>query len=104
MDAVSSDLPLEGSVVAIAQLHTEHHQEASAIERGIDRATAAFGRPASLGFLSLIVCLWVGVSLMLSRMGVAPFDPPPVPLARQRRCPDVSLHGHSNPGHSKAGR
>lgn len=81
MDAVSSDLPphIEGSVQAIAQLHAEHHQQASAIERAIDRATATLARPASLGILSLIVCLWVGVSLMLPRMGVVPFDPPPFP-------------------------
>ena len=80
-DAVSSDLTqqIEGSVGAIAHLHAEHHQQASAIERWIDRATAALGMPASLGILSVTVCLWVGMSLMLTQIGVAPFDPPPFP-------------------------
>ena len=80
-DAVGSDLmqQIEGSVGAIAQLHAEHHQQASSIERWIDRATAALGMPSSLGILSLTVCLWVGMSLMLLLIGVAPFDPPPFP-------------------------
>jgi uncharacterized membrane protein len=70
--------PIEGAAVrVIAQLHAEHHQQASAIEHAIDRATATIGRPAFLGILTGIVCLWVGVNLLLPRIGGEAFDPPP---------------------------
>ena len=77
----NSGLPphIEGTILAIAQLHAEHHQDASRIDRAIDRATASLGSPAFLGLIGLIVTLWIGANLILPSVGGVPFDPPPFP-------------------------
>jgi uncharacterized membrane protein len=79
MDQNNTKLPshIEGTVQAIAQLQAEHHQEASGIDHAIDRATAVLGRPAFLGILTSIICLWTGANLLLPLLGFVPFDPGP---------------------------
>ena len=78
-EAESSALPehIELAVQAIARLHAEHHQEASAADRLIDRLTAAVGRPAFLALLFLFVASWISLNLFLPSHGYAAFDPPP---------------------------
>lgn len=81
MEPEDSGLPphIEGTIRAIAELHADHHLQASPIEHGIDAATALLGRPASLAVVSLIVGLWICVNLILPQLGGVPFDPPPFP-------------------------
>ena len=79
MESESADLPphIEGTVRAIAELHAEHHQRASSVERAIDRATAMLARPAYLGFVTVFVLLWIGVNVSLFLTGRTAVDPPP---------------------------
>jgi uncharacterized membrane protein len=75
-EANPSGLPrhVEGTVQAIARLHSEHHQRASLAERAIDRTIAIIGRPAFVGALAACGAVWVFVNLALPQYA---FDPPP---------------------------
>jgi uncharacterized membrane protein len=81
MEGENSELPshIEGTVQAIAQLQNEHHQEATTLDHAIDQATGVLGRPAFLVFVTLIICLWAGLNLMLPLIGEVPLDPAPFP-------------------------
>jgi uncharacterized membrane protein len=70
---------VEETVRAIERLHAEHHSEATPMERVAERATALLGRPATLGFITLLVILWIAVNLTLSRARGHTFDLPPFP-------------------------
>jgi uncharacterized membrane protein len=70
---------VEETVRAIEKLHADHHNEATPMERVADRATGLLGRPASLGFITALVILWIGGNLILSRIGGHAFDLPPFP-------------------------
>jgi hypothetical protein len=36
---------IEGTIESIAQLHAEHHHNASPLQRSVDRVTGLLGRP-----------------------------------------------------------
>ena len=81
MDSPAPILPphIERTVRAIAQLHTDHHQQATRLDRLVDRATALLGRPEFLGVLTLFVLIWTGINMILLMLGRTPFDAPPFP-------------------------
>jgi uncharacterized membrane protein len=71
----SADLPphIEETIGSIAQLHAEHHQNATPLQRSVDRLTNFLGRPRFIGVLTAIVASWIGYNLSAER----PLDPPP---------------------------
>src|SRR2546423_12070581 len=69
----------EDTVRAVAEMHAEHHRQSSKIDRAIDRVTAVLGSTFSLGFLTLLVLLWIGINGILPWMGGTAFDAPPYP-------------------------
>lgn len=68
---------IEDTVRSIAELHVQHDQRTSALQRMVDRATAWVGRPAFIGVLSLVILGWVLGNLGVSWAGGQPWDPPP---------------------------
>lgn len=70
---------VEETVHTIERLHAEHHDQATRIDRTVDRVTALLGRPAFLGILSLLVLLWIAGNLILLRSSRAALDVPPFP-------------------------
>ena len=46
-------------------------------QRGIERITAALGRPRSIYVVLTVVALWVGFNAFAGALGVRPPDPPP---------------------------
>ncbi len=70
---------VEETLRTIERLDADHHRQATRMERAVDRATAVLGRPAFLGFLTLLLFLWIGGNLILLRNGFVPFDVPPFP-------------------------
>ena len=68
---------IEDTVRSIAELHAQHDQETSALQRLVDRTTAWVGRPAFVGLLSLLILGWVLGNLGVSWAGGQPWDPPP---------------------------
>ncbi len=68
---------IEDTVRSIAELHAQHDQETSALQRVVDRTTAWVGRPAFIGLLSLLILGWVLGNLGVSWARGQPWDPPP---------------------------
>jgi len=77
--ALSPTLPqhVEDTVQAIARLHAEHHNQASATEHVIDRLTSIIGSSGFLGSIPLFVAAWISLNVSLSAHGYGAFDPPP---------------------------
>src|ERR1700736_2516046 len=79
---ISAPLPLlpahiEETIRSIARLHAEHHQNATQLQRAVDRVTALLGRPRFLGVLSAIAAAWISFNLLAAALGYRPIDPPP---------------------------
>jgi uncharacterized membrane protein len=70
---------IEGTVRSIAELHAEHDRQASLYQRTIARLIESLGRPASVGIIGIIMCVWIGVNIAEQSVHVAPFDPAPFP-------------------------
>ncbi len=68
---------IEETIRSIAQLHAEHHRNATTLQRVVDRLTAFVGRPRFIGLLTGAVILWVGGNLVSLCLGRTPLDPPP---------------------------
>ena len=62
---------------ATAQLRTEHKQETSALQHGVDRLTALVGQPGFVAVLAVLVVAWVLANLAALGLGFRPLDPPP---------------------------
>jgi uncharacterized membrane protein len=68
---------IEETVKSIARLHADHHQNATPLERAVDRMTALLGRPRFVGVLTVIVLGWIMVNVCVAALGHRPVDPPP---------------------------
>jgi uncharacterized membrane protein len=68
---------IEETVRSIAQPHADHNENATLLERALDRVTAFISRPWGLGLITVIVVGWIGLNLVAAAFGVRPIDPPP---------------------------
>jgi uncharacterized membrane protein len=68
---------IEETIRSIARLHAEHHQNATPLQRAVDRITAFVGRPGFIGMLTLIAAGWISLNLLADAFGYRPIDPPP---------------------------
>lgn len=68
---------IEDTVQSIASLHAEHYQQATPLQRLVDRVTALVGRPSFVGLLTAGVVGWVLANLFTAWLGHEPVDPPP---------------------------
>ena len=76
---VDIDDPILRTVLQIADLHAEHHQQTTPAQHTIDWLIAFFGRPAFVGALGLSLLAWMGFNLAASSFGFSPFDERPFP-------------------------
>jgi len=79
---MASDTPIlpahiEDTVQSIARLHAEHYQQATRLQRIVDRMTALLGRPSFVGLLTVAVLVWVLGNLGAAWAGWESVDPPP---------------------------
>ena len=68
---------IEDTVQAIARLHAEHYEQATPLQRMIDRLTARAGRPEFVGVLTILVLGWMAFNAGLVAFGRQPLDEPP---------------------------
>jgi uncharacterized membrane protein len=68
---------IEETIRSIARLHAEHHQNATPLQRAIDRITALVGRPRFIGILTITAASWIILNLLTAALGYRPVDPPP---------------------------
>lgn len=71
---------IEDTVQAIAELHAQHHRQATPILRAVDRMTQIVGRPRFVGLLTASIMAWIGLNLILEGTGRRAFDPVPFSL------------------------
>jgi len=65
------------TVNAVAQLHAEYRERASASQRAAEALTSILGDPVTAGVALLAVISWIAASLLANRLGYRPWDPPP---------------------------
>jgi uncharacterized membrane protein len=70
---------IEETIRSIARLHARHHQNATPIQRVVDRTTDLLGRPRFIGVLTVIAAGWISLNLLAAALGYRPIDPPPFP-------------------------
>ncbi len=68
---------IEETVQAIARLHADHYEQASPLQRAVDRMTALIGQPQFIGLLSAAVALWIACNLIAPWFGIRPWDDAP---------------------------
>jgi uncharacterized membrane protein len=65
------------TIRAIARLHAEHQENATPLQRAVDRATAVLGRPWFIVALTAIIIGWISLNLLAATLGYRPIDLPP---------------------------
>jgi uncharacterized membrane protein len=70
-------LHMEETIRSIGRLHAEHHENATPLQRVVDRMTALLGRPGFIGLLTVLVGGWIGANLLAAALGYRALDPPP---------------------------
>ena len=70
---------IEETVRAIADLHADHHRQATPLQRIVDRLTALVGRPGFILGITAASAVWIAANLLASRLRAEPLDPPPFP-------------------------
>jgi uncharacterized membrane protein len=68
---------IEDTIQAIAKLHSDHRQEAGALQRIVERLTAWIGRPPFIAAMTIVIGLWVAGNLIVLLSGAVPWDEPP---------------------------
>jgi uncharacterized membrane protein len=93
---------IEETIRSIARLHGEHHQNATPLQRAVDRITALLGRPRFIAVLTAIASAWIILNLLAAALGYRPIDP--TPFFRLGRCglAGIALHRRLDTGHSAA--
>ena len=79
MTPVTSVVLAHDIAQATAQLHAEHRQETTALQQAMDRVTAIVGRPGFVAALAAAVVAWIGMNLLVARLGLKAPDAPPFP-------------------------
>ena len=68
---------IEQTVKAIAQMHTEHREGATAIQHALDRVRDFIGHARFVVILCIFVPSWIALNTALTLAGLASFDAPP---------------------------
>ena len=78
MDSAARILPahIEDTVRAIAELHAEHHRQATAAERLFDRSVRFVARPRFVALLTAAILLWMVGNAILGAAGLIADKPP----------------------------
>ena len=84
---------IEETVRSLAQLHADHHQNATPHERVVARTTALLAHPRFIGGLAIVVAAWITLNLLAAPLGYPVLDPPPFSWSRRRDLPGFALHG-----------
>jgi uncharacterized membrane protein len=105
----ASPAHIEETIRSIDRLHAEHREDATPLQRAVERVTSLLGRPGFIAVVTVIVAGWAGFNLLAAALGFRPFDPPPFSglasatslaslymvvliLATQRREDDLARH------------
>src|ERR1035437_2213892 len=90
---------IEETIRSIARLHARHYQNATPLQRVVDRTTALLGRPRSIGVLTVIAAGWISLNLLAAALG---YRSASLLRARRRGLAGVALLGRLDLGHPAA--
>ncbi len=65
------------NIEAVLAFYAREDQRISRSQRSLERAGDFIARPVFLGLILLFLSLWIVTSVVLRRLGIADFDPPP---------------------------
>jgi uncharacterized membrane protein len=68
---------VEETIRSVARLRAEHYENATPVQRAVDRVTDLLARPRFIGMLTVIVAAWINLNLLSAALGDRPIDPPP---------------------------
>src|SRR5450830_1867704 len=69
--------PTSQNIDAVLDFYTREEQKISRSQRILERISNFVGQPVFLGFILVFVALWMVANVVLRRLGMAEFDPPP---------------------------
>jgi uncharacterized membrane protein len=69
--------PIGEHTQTIAELHKHAERDISPQQRRIEQVTDFLGRPRFLFIILVVVVLWVAINIVLMKVGLSSFDPPP---------------------------
>jgi len=80
----STDIPpsilpdhVDETIRSIARLKAEQHENATALQRAVDRMTNLLGRPRFIVMLTVVLVGWISLNLLAAAIGYRPVDSPP---------------------------
>jgi uncharacterized membrane protein len=68
---------VEETIRAIAQLKAEQHDNATPLQRAVDRVTNLLGCPQFIVMLTVVLIGWISLNLLAAALGYRPIDSPP---------------------------
>lgn len=68
---------IDETISSIAKLRAEHLENATPMQRGVDRVAKFLGRPRFIALISFFVVGWIALNLILAALGFRAVDPPP---------------------------
>src|SRR5579863_7105645 len=77
MDADEKIDPMDEHIQTVAELHKRAERSASPPQRAIESVTDFLGRPRFLFIILVVVAIWTVVNILLIKLGLPGFDPPP---------------------------
>src|ERR1019366_7947284 len=94
MADTNASLPLlpahiEETIRSIARLHARHYQNATPLQRVVDRTTALLGRPRSIGVLTVIAAGWISLNLLAAALGYRPIPTSPTERVGRRQAAEI---------------
>jgi uncharacterized membrane protein len=69
--------PANENIQTVADLHKSAERRVSPQQRAIENVTNFLGRPRFLVIILAFVAAWIAVTLLLTKLGLRDFDPPP---------------------------
>ena len=69
--------PIDENIQTVAELHKHAENKVSTPQRTIEDLTDFLGRPRFLFIILVFVSLWIIVNMLLIKLGLPSFDPPP---------------------------
>jgi hypothetical protein len=93
---------IEETIRSIARLHAEHHQNATPLQRAVDRITALLGSPPIPRRADRHRGRLDQPEFARRRAWLSPYRSASLPRARTRGLAGVALHSRLDPGHPAA--
>src|SRR5450830_785157 len=69
--------PTSQNIEAVLDFYTREEQKIGRSQRILERISNFVGQPVFIGFILVFVAVWMVANVVLRRLGMAEFDPPP---------------------------